>query len=269
MKKLVLSGFIAVALATAVSAVSLKEFSLAESQACTYTGTNGATLPYRLFSPQVKPGKKYPLVIFLHGAGERGTNNTAQLFWPSPLRLAYDKGADGQWVQKEREAFVMFPQCAKNSQWALVPWFALESSAHTPRPSRDLENVHELVQKMMSELPIDKKRLYITGMSMGGYGTWDYIVRWPDEVAAAIVVCGGADDKGIAANPKVSQIPMRIYHGSTDTIVPTVRGRSAFDAIRKTNRRATYIEIGGEGHGIWDRVYEEPGLGTWLFRQHR
>lgn len=150
-----------------------------------------------------------------------------------------------------------------------MPWSAEKSSPHTEKPSPGLENVHELVKKLKAELPIDEKRLYVGGTSMGGYGTWDYIVRWPDEVAAAIVVCGGADDAGIAADPRVSAIPMRIYHGSIDTTVPTARGRSAFDAIRKTNRKATYIEFGGYGHAIWDKAYNEPRLADWLFSNRR
>ncbi len=262
-------AFAACVSGTAFGMSALKEISLTKTKACFYQGTNGATLPYRLLSPDVKPGKKYPLVILFHGAGSRGTNNVAQVRFTPLFRLTYDKGADGVWRQGEREAFMLFPQCAENTQWVLHPWHAVKSSPYTKKPSPGLENVHELVTKLKSELPIDASRLYVTGISMGGYATWDYIVRWPDEVAAAIVVCGGADDAGIAADPRVSKIAMRIYHGSIDTTVPTVRGRSAFDAIRKTNRKATYIEFGGEGHGIWDRVYNEPGLGKWLFSNRR
>ncbi len=242
---------------------------LNEGQACSYTGTNGVTLPYRLFSPDVKPGMKYPLVVFLHGAGERGTDNAKQLVHYSPLRLVYDKDASGKWTQASRPAFVIFPQCAPGSQWTLVPWSEKTSRARTEQPSPGLQNVHELVQKLKKELPIDDKRLYVTGISMGGYGTWDYIARWPDEVAAAIVVCGGADDAGIAADPRVSEIPVRIYHGAVDAVVPPERGRSAFDAIKATNPRATYVEYGKWGHAIWNLAYGEPGLGAWLFAQRR
>ncbi len=238
---------------------------LKESKACSYKGTNGATLPYRLFSPDIEKGKTYPLVVFLHGAGERGTDNAAQMLHFSPLKLVYGKGADGRWRQT-REAFVIFPQCARQSKWALVPWDEKTSRARTAEPSPGLQNVHELVQKLKKELPIDGRRLYVTGVSMGGYGTWDYVARWPDEVAAAIVVCGGADDAGIAADSRVSRIPVRIYHGALDPEVSVARGRSAFDAIKATNPEAAYIEYGKQGHCIWNRVYGEAGIGDWLFQ---
>ncbi len=258
-----LSGIVSIALAGELKDV------LNESKACRYKGTNGATLPYRLFSPKVTPGRKYPLLVFLHGAGERGTNNVEQLRHLSALRLVYDKCADGVWRQEARQAFVIFPQCAPSSQWVLVPWGEKTSRAKPEQPSPGMQNVHELVQKLKRELPIDAERLYVTGLSMGGYGTWDYLARWPAEVAAAIVVCGGADDAGIAADPAVSRIPVRIYHGSVDAAVPVERGRSAFAAICTTNALATYVEYGKQGHGIWNRAYSEPGLGDWLFSRRK
>ncbi len=251
-----------------VSAGELKDV-LKEAKVCAYKGSNGATLPYRLFSPKVTPGKKYPLLVFLHGAGERGTNNVEQLRHFSALRLVYDKCSDGVWRQQTRQAYVIFPQCAPSSQWVMVPWGEKTSRTKPEQPSPGLQNVHELVQKLKEELPIDASRLYVTGISMGGYGTWDYVARWPTEVAAAIVVCGGADDVGIAADPAVSRIPVRIYHGSVDAAVPVERGRSAFAAISRTNALATYVEYGKHGHLIWNRAYAEPGLGDWLFSRRK
>ncbi len=240
-----------------------------KSQSCKYVGANGAILPYRLFAPKVINNKKYPLIVFLHGAGERGTDNVLQLKHNSPLRLTYEKCDDGMWRQKTRQAFVIFPQCAKESQWVLVPWGATNSSAKPAQPSPGLQNVHELVHKLQKEFPIDSKRIYVTGMSMGGYGTWDYMTRWPEDVAGAIVVCGGADNAEVAANPKVNTIPVKIFHGTIDKAVPVIRGRTAFNAVKEKNSNATYIEYGGQGHGIWNMAYGEPCLGLWLFNQRK
>lgn len=235
------------------------------SAAYTYTGENGAQLPYRLLSPDIADGKKYPLIVFLHGAGERGTDNALQLLYLAPLRLAYESAPDGSMQQISHKAFMVFPQCGKKSQWVLVPWGDKKHSPIPAEPSPEMANVHELVSKLKRELPIDERRIYITGLSMGGYGTWDYITRWPEEVAAAIVVCGGADNDAVRANNKVNSIPIRIYHGSLDPAVPVERGRDAFAAVRDVNDKATYIEYGKSYHGIWTRAYSEPGLADWLF----
>ncbi len=273
MKRLLM--FLILVLAVAANAAlepiegkTLKEVA-EKSESCKYVGSNGAILPYRLFAPKVLKDKKYPLIVFLHGAGERGSDNSKQLFHNAPLRLAYEKCEDGMWRQESRKAFVIFPQCASESQWVLVPWGVTNSSAIPAQPSPGLQNVHELVQKLQKELPIDSKRIYVTGMSMGGYGTWDYMTRWPDEVAGAIVVCGGADNASVAANPKVNTIPVKIFHGTIDKAVPVIRGRTAFNAVKEKNPNATYIEYGMQGHGIWNMAYSEPCLGVWLFNQRK
>ncbi len=167
------------------------------------------TLLYRLMKPEkTEPGVKYPLVLFLHGAGERGADNTSQLlhgvreFAKPENRRLYP-------------CFVVAPQCPTDRRWVEVDWSA---PAHTApeNPSEPLRLALDLVDKLAAELPVDRNRIYVTGLSLGGYGTWDAIARRPDLFAAAIPVCGGGDT---AMAAKIKDIPIWAFHGDKDPVV--------------------------------------------------
>ena len=187
-----------------------------------FTNAAGATIPYRQFVPaDLRDGERVPLVLLLHGAGERGTENRRQLVHGGRQILA--------WGRQRKTPFILVaPQCPSVKQWVDVPWGA---RAHTmpERPSETLALATELLADRLAALPADPDRVYATGVSMGGYGVWDLLQRRPGFFAAAVPVCGGGDTN--LASRLVS-VPIRAFHGKADGIVPPFRSRSMVDAIR-------------------------------------
>ena len=225
----------------------------------TQTGADGASLPYRLLKPaRIDPGAAYPLVLFLHGAGERGSNNTAQIkngvehFASDANRAAYP-------------CFVAVPQCPLNHKWSNVDWSALSNSLPS-EPSTEMKLAMAIVDSLQREFRIDARRIYVTGISMGGYGTWDAISRYPDRFAAAVPVCGGGDEKQAA---RLARLPIWCFHGDADTAVPVARSRNMIAAIQAAGGAPKYTEYPGVGHNAWDRAYADPALLAWLFAQSR
>jgi predicted peptidase len=217
----------------------------------------GASLPYRLLTPsKIEEGKKYPLVIFLHGAGERGTDNEKQLVHGIP---DFVKNRD------KYPAFVIVPQCPENQKWADVDWTA---KTHTlpKEPSAPAKLLLALLETFIKEKPVDTNRIYLTGLSMGGYGTWDLIARKPDLFAAAAPVCGGGDE---ATAPKIKHIPLWVFHGDKDTVVLPERSRNMVEAIKKAGGNPKYTEYKGVGHNSWVKAYSDPEFFAWLFAQKR
>src|SRR6185369_5377876 len=150
-----------------------------------FTAPDGKLL-YRLLKPQnFDAAKKYPLVLLLHGAGERGDDNKSQLKW----------GGDTFTQPEAREkypAFVLVPQCPKDKKWVEMDWGGTVGKApEDPGPTQKL--LLGMLDSVQKEFPIDNDRLYLTGLSMGGFGTWDLITRYPDKFAAAAPICGGGD----------------------------------------------------------------------------
>ncbi|MDO4573953.1 MAG: alpha/beta hydrolase-fold protein [Planctomycetia bacterium] len=244
-------------------AADFSEAEYGQLEKCTWEGDDGSVLPYRFYKPETKAGEKYPLIIFLHGAGERGTDNVGQLKNDQFLQLIFsDKG-------REHPAFLIAPQCPGGERWCEVDW-GLPVTHQTPaNPSRGMEKLHALLQQLKKDYPIDEKRIYVTGLSMGGYGTFDFMVRYPNEVAAAIPVCGGADLKKLREDPLVYTIPVWIFHGSADGAVPVTRSRGAYEILKTRNPDAHYTEVPEMGHNVWTVAYKTPGLIDWLFRQSK
>lgn len=222
--------------------------------------TNGQKeqLPYRLLYPaNYDAAKKYPLVLFLHGAGSQGNDNSRQLAEvPAMLRLAAagDKYA----------CFVLAPQCPKDDAWALFPEYPLSYTAkEQSRASRlSLEIVDSLIQK----LSIDRDRIYVTGLSLGGEGTFDIITRRPHFFAAAVPVCGIADHTKAAL---MKSTPLWIFHGDEDEINSVEYSRAMVKALREEGAPPRYTEYKGVKHDSWTRAYQEPELLEWIFQQRR
>lgn len=217
----------------------------------------GKTLPYQLMKPEkIDPAKKYPLVVFLHGAGERGTDNAAQLVHGVP-----------QFASKENRekypCFLIAPQCPVSAKWAEVDWSA---NSHTmPKEVSEPGRLTLLlIETLLKEQPIDPKRIYITGLSMGGYGTWDLIVRKPNLFAAAAPVCGGADE---ATAEKIKHIPIWCFHGGKDGVVKPERSRNMIAALEKAGAKPKYTEYPSVGHDSWNPAYKDPEFYKWLFAQ--
>jgi predicted peptidase len=228
----------------------VQEFSAKE-----YAGPGGKLL-YRLYLPPNPGGEKMPLILFLHGAGERGDDNAAQLKNCMKQFLA---------MQKKYPSYIVAPQCPKGKKWNEVDWQAA-SHATPEKPSDPFASLIPLLESLQKELPVDAKRLYVTGLSMGGYGTWDLISRLPDTFAAAAPICGGGDETKAAA---IAKVPQWIFHGGADKVVKPERSRNMVAALKKAGAEPKYTEYEGVGHNSWDKAYAEPDFWPWLFSQKK
>jgi predicted peptidase len=217
----------------------------------------GDTLPYRLLKP-VNPGAKeeFPLVIFLHGIGERGNDNEVQIKHISELFVeTRNRG--------KYPCYVLAPQCPKKQMWANFDGKG-ENVSLRPKPSEAVDMLMELIDQVSKEFPIDQSRIYITGLSMGGYGTWDMIARYPNKFAAAIPICGGGAPNTAG---DIKQIPIWAFHGALDRTVPPQESRKMISALQKAGALPGYTEYPDIEHNSWIHAYKEPHLIHWLFKQ--
>jgi predicted peptidase len=210
------------------------------------------SLEYRLLKPvEIDPKQKYPLVVFLHGAGERGSDNTAQL-----------KHGVAQFASEERRkkypCFLIAPQCPKGKFWGLG-----KDDKGEPRPG---QMVLDLIPQLEKEFPIDSKRIYVTGLSMGGYGSWAMLAAKPELFAAGVPICGGGNPKEAAT---LAKIPIWAFHGDKDTAVKVDNSRSMIEAIKKAGGTPKYTEYPGVGHDSWTQAYKTAELYAWLFAEKK
>jgi len=202
--------------------------------------------------------KKYPLILFLHGAGERGNDNEKHIIHIKELFLDSEN-------RKNYNAFVIAPQCPNEKKWVEVDW-SLKKHDMPELPSEPMRLTMDLIDSLIASYPIDTNKIYITGLSMGGFGTWDAIARYPNKFAAAIPICGGGDEKTAKT---IKDIPIWAFHGSADHVVMTDRTRNMINAIRAVGGKPLYTEYKGIGHGSWFKTYKEPTLLEWLFAQSK
>jgi predicted peptidase len=225
-----------------------------------FVGKDGKTLPYRFLSPEkVEEGKKYPLVIFLHGAGERGNDNKAQLlFCVKDLATAN--------ARAQYPCYLVAPQCPTNDSWIKANW-ALDKHTMEPNPSASLGHVLEMIRTLTEELPgVDSNRVYVAGLSMGAFGAWELLQRAPELFAAGVPICGGGDE---AQADQVAKVPVWAFHGENDTVVKPMRSGNMVDAVKKTGGLARLTIYKGEGHNIWNRVFSDGELLNWMFGQKK
>lgn len=223
--------------------------------------SDGKVLPYQIMYPKdYKPGKKYPLLVVLHGAGERGDDNEAQMkygknvFLDSLNRINYP-------------AIVIFPQCPKDSYWssvkinrATVPTtFVFDYTAPINWP---LQAVIDLVKSIKHK----KNRTYIMGLSMGGMGTMEAVSRNPKMFAAASPICGGADLSYVPQYAK--RVPLWVHHGDVDVVVPVRHSRELVKAVQDQGVDIRYTEYPGVNHNSWENAFKQPDLLAWIF-SHR
>jgi pimeloyl-ACP methyl ester carboxylesterase len=211
-----------------------------------YTDAQGDSIPYRLLVPEnYDASKAYPLVVFLHGAGERGQNNDL------PIRI---RNGAYEFIQTadEHSYFMLIPQCPVNTWW----W-----------NDRVIRLVLELLDDVRNEFSIDPARIYATGLSMGAIGMWEMMFREPDVFAAGIAICGGSYNSRAAS--QIAHIPFLVFHGSDDPIVPVEDSRRIVKALQEAGGSVKYTEFEGADHMIWDRVYTNPEVINWLFSQSR
>lgn len=225
-----------------------------------YTNEKGDTLLYRFLESDYNTSRKYPLVIFLHGSGESGNDNNAQLKW-GVMNFATDEN------MKLHPAFVIAPQCPADDDWSN---FKSDGSTNgltlLPKPTRSMQLLIGLIAELIEKFPIDKDRIYITGLSMGGAGTYDAISRYPDLFAAAVPVCGEGD---VTKASTFKDMPIWIFHGAEDPGVNPNQARSMLEALTKAGAHPGYTQYPEVGHFSWLAAYSDPMMMEWLFRQRR
>lgn len=202
--------------------------------------------------------EKYPVVLFLHGAGERGNDNEKQLTY-------IDEIFGANKMRKEHPCFVIVPQCPENKKWVEVDW-SLMSNKQPAQMSESLKLTISLLYTIIRKYNIDSNRIYVVGLSMGGYGTWDVISRFPYLFAAAIPICGGGDE---AQASKLADVPIWAFHGTKDKVVPVERSRNMVEAISKAGGKPKYTEFPNRGHLVWNSAFATTGIWDWLFSQSK
>ncbi|HUT32908.1 MAG TPA: prolyl oligopeptidase family serine peptidase [Planctomycetota bacterium] len=253
----------AVALAATVAAAGGVDDLKTAFEAREFAGSDGGKLLYRLLRPKgYDPNKTYPLVLVLHGAGGRGGDNWGQIKdQPAPfLALAGDA------VQDKHPCIVVAPQCPGGKQWVNWPWGKGSYSQDKVPISAELKRVLEALAQLRTEFQVDARRVYVTGMSMGGYGTWDIIAREPKLFAAAMPVCGAGDP---SRAPSIAKMAVWAFHGDKDGVVPVSGSREMVEALKKAGGKPRYNEFPGVGHASWGPAYATERLWEWLFAQKR
>jgi predicted peptidase len=218
------------------------------------------TLNYRELFPDYDTIRKYPLVIFLHGSGERGSDNESQLKW-GVMNFATEQN------MIKHPAIVIAPQCPLNMGWSNFSYQEKSTDIQLlTTPSKPMQLLIGLIHQLIKTLPVDTNRIYITGLSMGGYGTYDAIERYPNLFAAAVPVCGGGDTSKAAL---IAHIPIWIFHGAEDPGVNPVYALNMLEALTKAGAHpgcTLYPEV---GHFSWLGAYSDQLMIEWIFRQHK
>lgn len=222
------------------------------------------TLPYRLLLPEnYDASKQYPLVVVLHGAGERGKDNEVQLKHGGQVFLKDS-------VRKAFPAIVVFPQCSFFSFWSNVK-FDFDMVAKKPKflfqtggePTVSMRLAIGLVNKTLQEYPIKKDQVYVGGLSMGGMGTFEMVRRMPGVFAAAFPICGGAEPSTATA---LTQTSWWVFHGGKDPVVPVKFSEDMVAALKTAEAREVKFSLYPEAlHNSWDSAFAEPDLLPWLF----
>jgi Predicted peptidase len=218
-----------------------------------FRNKHGESMPYRLFVPaNYDAKKKYPLILWLHGGGGRGTDNLKQISGgnTSGTRVWVSAAA-----QQKHPAFVVAPQCPEDQMWTTI------SDA---RSTRQLNLALEVLAAVEKEFNIDVTRRYVVGQSMGGLGSWSLITEHAEMFAAAIPVCGGGSE---SLAPRLTKTAIWAFHGAKDEAISVDRSRSMIAAVRKAGGNPRYTEYEDLGHNSWDRAFAEPELLDWVFAQ--
>jgi predicted peptidase len=215
-----------------------------------YKNADGTESKYVLFIPHDYTGaKETPLILFLHGSGESGKDGLLQA----------GQGI-GNAIKKQEKTFpfiVVFPQ-ANELKSAVVPRWHAES--------KDGKRALSILDETVKAYKVDEKRIYLSGLSMGGYGTWNIAAAHPEKWAAIVPICGGGNPKDAE---KIKDIPCWCFHGDKDTAVKVEKSREMIEALKAVGGKPKYTEYPGVGHNSWDEAYGTKELFTWLLEQKR
>ena len=227
---------------------------------------NGNTLPYRILYPaNYDKTKKYPLLLFLHGAGERGKDNEKQLTWGSKLFITEEN-------RKNFPAIVVLPQCPEESFWAVTKIdrtttpFKIEFD-YTAEANWPLAAANELVKKISNEEAVDKKQIFISGLSMGGMGTFESVYRYPDLYAAALPICGGGDVNHY--DKRVGKTAFWVFHGAADAVVNVKLSQEMVEKLKSLKAEVKYSEYPGVNHNSWENAFAEPEYLSWMLKHKK
>ena len=230
-----------------------------------FKDASGATHRYRVFIPSgfdKDDQSKFPLILFLHGAGERGNDNVAQL-----------KHGAAEFAREDRQAqypcIVICPQCPTDEKWVLVDWSDKSGKGTFPdEPSPAMQTALGIVDEWANSGRVDKSRIYITGLSMGGYGSWYAASMKDNPFAAAMPICGGGDPTWAK---RYGSMPIWTFHGTDDAAVPLVRTQEMLSALKEVGHKPEpkYTEYQGGGHDVWTETYKRDDVFAWLFSQKK
>lgn len=228
-----------------------------------YVSSNKDTLWYRSLSPvSLVAGKKYPLVLFLHGAGERGNDNECQLKHGSGLFI-------NPVNRYKYPAWVLFPQCPKSKFGPFETEPSSLDGATFPEASATsfyVSRLKELLDFYMSKPEVDQTRIYVVGLSMGAMAAYDMACRFPDIFTAIIPICGAVNSHRLSG---AKDICFRIFHGEKDEAVPVSCSREAYRVLKEYGAKVEYIEFYGCGHLSWYPAFNYPDFMDWLFNQKK
>jgi predicted peptidase len=225
-----------------------------------FKSANGTEAKYVVFVPHDYRGDRpYPLIFFLHGAGEWGADGQKQL----TVGL-------GPAVRKREKSFpflVVFPQSHKNTWPINLQDRAQVSDVLATWTNQEVEGKRALaiLQEVLNDYRVDPERIYLTGVSMGGFGTWSLAASYPDRWAAIVPICGGGDPQTAG---KMARLPCWCFHGDADTAIPVERSREMMKALWEAGGHPNYTEYPGVGHNSWDKAYATADLYDWLLK-HR
>ena len=232
-----------------------------------FTATDNTTLPYRLYLPSnYDSSEAYPVIVFLHGAGERGNDNYSHM----------GNMVHNMFNQKNssliENAIVICPQCPWNNQWVDTPWENGNYSIDSVPESNELKAVVELLGKIKNQFSTDEDRYYAMGISMGGFGTWDLLMRHSDIFAAGVPVCGGAD---VSQAEGLKNMPIYTAHAANDWSVPYAGTEAMVKALKEAGSTQVIFKnhadgtLSSGGHIIWGEIGDDPKMLEWLFNQNK
>lgn len=227
-----------------------------------FTTRNGYKLNYRILYPlNYDAGKQYPLILFLHGAGERGSDNEAQLLHGGDMFASYEN-------QSKYPAIIIAPQCPADIWWSSYQRPEKEGDKrvypYSTPVTKPMAAVQELLNAYIAKGVVDTKRIYVTGLSMGAMGTFDIVLRNPGKFATATPICGGANLQRLSQFK--GKTAFSIYHGAADPVVDVQFSRDAYEALKKAGVEVRYKEYPGVEHNSWDNAFAEPDYLSWMFR---
>jgi predicted peptidase len=227
----------------------------------TFTNKKGESISYRILFPErYDKTKKYSVVLFLHGSGERGSDNEKQLVHGAKLFLAKEN-------REKYPAIIIFPQCPENSWWASEiknpsnP--KLRIFDYKKEIPQTLKLAIELTKHIIKSESVDKNSVYISGLSMGGMGTFEAVYRFPKMFTAAAPICGAGDPNSYSK--KQTKTSFWIFHGDQDKSVDVENSRLMYSRLKNLKANVLYTEYPNVGHDSWTNAFAEPEYLKWLF----